>query len=302
MSDDCAMTTLEELAGDGSEAAPARRRVRLPRLRRRDGRAPLTLELALVAWLFYLYDVINNLAPTRLAQARSNASGVLSLERSLHIDIERTLNRWLSAHSVVAFVATYYYFFAHVLVTFAVLAWLWWSNPAMYSRARTQLVLINLIAFAVFWRYPLAPPRMFPALGYQDVVAQSHAVFSWHSGALRQDADQYAAMPSLHIAWASWSALWLWQVTRRRVLRALAIVHPLLTAVVVLATGNHWVLDVLAGATTFVLGVAAQRLLWRLGAARRRAGPVAERSASGIGVGGAATVSERMAQTSSGPT
>ena len=87
-------------------------------------------------------------------------------------------------HSVLAFIATYYYFFAHALVTLAVLAILWWRTPALYRRMRTQLVLINLIAFVVFWRYPLAPPRMLAGLGFQDIVASTHAVISWHSAAL----------------------------------------------------------------------------------------------------------------------
>jgi hypothetical protein len=302
MSDDCAMTMVDEAAGGRTPPAPRSRRLRLPRLRRRDGRAPLVIELAIVAWLFWLYDVINNFAPTRRAFALSNARGMLSFERSLGIDLERSLNRWLSAHSVIAFVATYYYFFVHVLVTFAVLAWLWWSSPRLYARARTQLVLINLIAFVVFWRYPLAPPRMLPGLGYQDVVANSHAVFSWHSGALQQDADQFAAMPSLHIGWATWSALSVWQLTRRRVVRALVVVYPFVTAIVVLATGNHWLLDVLAGAATFALGVALQRLLWRLASRRRPVVPPGERErAAGLGVAGSA-MPERLAQTSSGPT
>jgi hypothetical protein len=275
-----------------------------PRLRRRDGRAPLTLELAVIAWLFWLYDVINNFAPTRAAQAMSNASAVLSVERSLHLDIELTLDRWLSAHEVLAFVASYYYFFAHALVTFAVLALLWWRSPPLYRRMRTQLVIINLIAFAVFWRYPLAPPRMLSTLGYQDVVSQSDGVFSWHSGALRQDADQFAAMPSLHIAWALWSACSLWQLSRHRVVRALAILHPCVTTVVVLATGNHWLLDVAAGAVTFALGVVAGRLLERLPRDWRRRQARPELAGHGIGAppGVPSAMPERIAQTSSGPT
>ena len=305
MSHDSAMTTVEEVAG--APGTPATRSWR-NWLRRRDGRPPLTLELAVVAWLFYLYDVINNLAPTRGALAMANASGMLRLERTLHIDIERSLNRWLSVHDILAFVATYYYFFAHVLVTFAVLAWMWWSRPELYRQARTQLVFINLIAFAVFWRYPLAPPRMLPGLGYQDVVAQSHAVFSWHSGTLEQDADQFAAMPSLHVAWASWSALSVWRGTRRTWIRTLALIHPPLTAVLVLATGNHWVLDVLAGAGTFLLGVALQRLWSRtlrwLRSARGRRLALAERGERTQGIGGVGpnSMPERLAQTSSGPT
>jgi diacylglycerol O-acyltransferase / wax synthase len=238
--------------------------------RRTDGRAPLWIELAVIGWLFWLYDVINDWAPIRQLLADHNAMGVLSLERSLHLDPELALNHWLAAHSVVAVPASYYYFFAHAVVTFALLAWLWWSSPALYARMRTQLVIINLIAFVVFWRYPLAPPRMFPALGYHDVIATSHALLSWHSGVLVHDADQLAAMPSLHVAWAAWCGLALWQLYRRRAVAVLAIAYPLLTAFVVIATGNHYLLDVLAGFATVLAALAVHWALGRALALRQR--------------------------------
>ena len=238
--------------------------------RRTDGRAPLWIELAVIGWLFWLYDVINDWAPIRQLLADRNAMGVLSLERSLHLDPELALNHWLAAHSVVAVPASYYYFFAHAVVTFALLAWLWWSSPALYARMRTQLVIINLIAFVVFWRYPLAPPRMFPALGYHDVIATSHALLSWHSGVLVHDADQLAAMPSLHVAWAAWCGLALWQLYRRRAVAVLAIAYPLLTAFVVIATGNHYLLDVLAGFATVLAALAVHWALGRALALRHR--------------------------------
>jgi len=144
MFDDLTMTTVEGAASDPGTPAARSSRGRLPRLRRRDGRAPLLVEVGVIVWLFWLYDVINNLAPTRIDLADRNARWVLSLERTLHIDIERALNRWLSAHAVLAFIATYWYFFAHVIVTFAVLAWLWWSRPLLYRRMRTPLVFFRL--------------------------------------------------------------------------------------------------------------------------------------------------------------
>jgi len=238
--------------------------------RRADGRAPLWIELAVIGWLFWLYDVINDWAPIRQLLAVRNAMGVLSLEHSLHLDPELALNRWLAAHSAFAVPASYYYFFAHAVVTFALLAWLWWSRPALYMRLRTQLVIINLIAFVVFWRYPLAPPRMFPGLGYHDVIATSHALISWHSSVLAHDADQLGAMPSLHVAWAAWCGLALYQLHRRRAVAVLAIAYPLLTSFVVVATGNHYLLDVLAGFATVLAALALHWTLGRVLALRRR--------------------------------
>ena len=260
---------------DGGKVAGAVRQSLLRRAwgrvgRRVDGRAPLWIELAIVVWLFWLYDVINNLAPIRHALAISNAVGVLHFERSLGLDPELAINRWLGAHTTLASVASYDYFFAHAVVTFTVLVLVWWRVPERYIRLRTLLVIINLIAFAVFWRYPLAPPRLFPGLGYIDVVARAHALVSWHSGVLVHDADQFAAMPSLHVAWAIWSAIGIWQLTRRAVIRALAAAYPILTCFVVLGTGNHYLLDVLAGAGTVGLAFAVQQAFIRLLALRRR--------------------------------
>ena len=267
MLDDASMGILERaVAGRCTPLRLAWRRV----TRRVDGRAPLWIELAVVAWLFWLYDVINNFAPLRQALALRDATGVLSLERLLHLDPELALNRWLAAHGALAFVASSYYFFSHAIVTFALLAWLWWSAPALYRRLRTQLVIINLIAFAVFWRYPLAPPRMFPNLGFVDVVAASHAAVSWQSGALVREANQLAAMPSLHFAWAVWCGIALWQRYRRRAAALLAIVYPLLTAVVVIATANHYLLDVLAGGASVLTALGLQHALEDLLAIRRR--------------------------------
>jgi membrane-associated phospholipid phosphatase len=251
--------------------------------RRRDGRAPLWIELAIVAWLFWLYDVINNLAPIRHALAVANARSLLGFERTLGLDPELTLNRWLAGHATLASFASYYYFFAHALVTFAVLVWLWWWRPNRYVALRTALVIINLLAFVVFWRYPLAPPRSFPALGYIDVIAGSHALVSWHSGVLVRDADQFAAMPSLHVAWALWSATAVWQCTRRVAIRALAALYPVLTSLVVLATGNHYLLDVLAGAATAALAFATQYAFRQLAAlVRRRRSAPRERAAESV--------------------
>jgi diacylglycerol O-acyltransferase / wax synthase len=265
--DDCAMGIVEGVIGE--RRAPLRR-AWLRVGRRADGRAPLWIELAVIGWLFWLYDVINDWAPIRQLLAVRNAMGVLSLEHSLHLDPELTLNHWLAAHSVFAAPAAYYYFFAHAVVTFALLAWLWWSRPALYVRLRTQLVIINLIAFVVFWRYPLAPPRMFPALGYRDVIASSHALVSWHSAVLVHDADQLAAMPSLHVAWAAWCGLAIWQLHRRRAVAVLAIAYPLLTSFVVIATGNHYLLDVFAGFASVLLALALHWALERALAVRQR--------------------------------
>ncbi len=211
------------------------------------------VELLAIGWLLFLYDAITNLAPLRLPIALGNARGILHVERVLHIDPELSLDRWLASHHTLAAVLANYYDNAHFVVTLGVLGWLWWRRPDLYRPLRNSLVLVNVIAFVVFWRFPVAPPRMLD--GFTDVVASTHAFGSWHTGALASAANQLAAMPSLHMAWAAWCTLALWRASRRRLVRVLAAVYPLITALAVLATGNHFVLDIVGGLMALALSV-----------------------------------------------
>ena len=88
---------------------------------------------------------------------------------------------------------------------------------------------------------------------YPDVVASTHAFGSWHSGTLATAANQLAAMPSLHIAWAAWSAFAVWQVFRHRRGTVAVWAYPAVTSVAVMSTANHFLLDVVAGVVTLIL-------------------------------------------------
>jgi hypothetical protein len=229
-------------------------------------------ELLAVVWLAFLYDVVTGLAPTREALALAHGRSILSLERSLGIDPELALNRWLSAHHTLGAISSYYYDVAHFAATLVLLGWLWLRRADIYRPLRSTLVLINVLGLLVFWLCPVAPPRMLLASGFSDVVAASHTLGSWHSGALAREADQFGAMPSLHLAWAAWCGLAIWRMSARwqqlerrwgrarRWARALALIYPALTALAVLATGNHYLLDVLAGVATCALAVGLVRL------------------------------------------
>jgi hypothetical protein len=225
-------------------------------------RARWWVEALVVVWLCWIYDATANLAPLRLHLALAHAEGVLSLERSVHIDPELSLDRWLAGHRTLGLLVSDYYDNAHFIVTLGLLGWLWWRRADIYRPLRNSLVLVNLLAFIVFWRYPVAPPRMLS--GFTDVVASTHAFGSWHSGALASHANELAAMPSLHIAWAAWCVLAVWRMTEWSWLRALAILHCCLTATAVISTGNHFVLDIAGGLAILVLAAllvaAAERL------------------------------------------
>jgi membrane-associated phospholipid phosphatase len=216
------------------------------------------VELLVVAWLAWVYDTVNDLAPLREKLALAHGREILGFERSLHIAPELALNRWLVAHQTLGTLLSYYYDNAHFIVTFGLLCWLWWKRADLYRPLRSTLVAINVIGLIVFWLYPVAPPRMLD--GFTDVIASSHTLGSWHTGSLAADANQFAAMPSLHIAWAAWCGLVLWRLSPRRWVRTLALLYPSLTAFAVIATGNHYVLDLLGGLMTFAVALLLVRV------------------------------------------
>jgi len=228
------------------------------------------VEALVVIWLLWVYDAINNLAALRVQQALSNARSILHLEQTLGIDPERSLDVWMAHHQTVGLIVSDYYDNAHFIVTLGLLAWLWWKRPDVYRPMRNALVLVNVIGFVVFWRFPVAPPRMLA--GFTDVVAATGAIGSWHTGALASQANEYAAMPSLHMGWAVWCTVAVWRITSRTWLRVLAVIYPFLTAFAVLSTGNHFVLDVLGGLAAIAAALALSSLPARAGS-RARAAP-----------------------------
>lgn len=240
------------------------------------------VELLAIAWLLFLYDAVNNLAPLRLATALGNARGILHLERLLHIDPELSLDRWLAGHHTLSVALANYYDNAHFVVTLGILGWLWWKRADLYRPLRNTLVLVNVLGFVVFWLFPVAPPRMLD--GFTDVVASTHAFGSWHTGALASAANQLAAMPSLHMAWAGWCTVSLWRISARRSIRVAAVLYPCLTAFAVLSTGNHFVLDIVGGLLVLALALllvgSPERLAGKLSLTRTREAWRVRRSAA----------------------
>jgi PAP2 superfamily len=236
----------------------------------------LAVDLLIVAWLIWLFDAINNLAPVRQQLAERDGNRVLDLERSLHLDPEHALDTWLARHNELSQLVVFWYENVHIVVTLTVYVVLWWRRADLLAVMRWVLVIVNVVALAVFWSFPVAPARMLGA-GYVDLVARVHDLPVWQYGATALDSNQLCSLPSLHIAWATWCSIAVWHMTTRRWLRALAVVYPFITAFAVMATGNHYLVDALSGAA---LTGAAFYLLTRT-PVRARLGWMAATSAVG---------------------
>jgi hypothetical protein len=234
-----------------TERAPRRSLVRR--------RWPWWVEGLLAIAGYEVYGAIQGATDGERAAAVRHGWSIIHLEQHLHLWVEPTLNRWLSPHHLLAISSDYYYELTHAFVTAGVLVWLWRRHPEVYARWRNILLGLSLAALAVFWAYPVAPPRL-TAPVMTDVLVKYDALGAAH--APKGLIDLYAALPSLHVAWAVWCGLAVVAVGRTR-RRWLALAYPALTTLVVLTTANHYVLDALAGAGLALAAVTLSRLLRR---------------------------------------
>jgi hypothetical protein len=199
--------------------------------------------------LFVVYQASRLLGGQDAEAALEHARQMLALQGWLGLPTEQVVQDLVLAVQPFVLAANSYYVAAHLPLMGGTLLWLLLRRPAVYRRTRAALVSSTGLALAVYLLVPVAPPRMLP--GFVDTAAL-HGPSVYGDPGSAGLANQYAALPSLHVGWAVLVALacvaagssrwrWLW------------IAHPALTVVVVVATANHFWLDAVTGAL-LVLG------------------------------------------------
>jgi hypothetical protein len=214
--------------------------------------------LLLVVGFAWAYDEVRSLHGNVVAVGLRHGRAVLHADRALHLAWTDSLNHWLGHHDAVADLLAGYYVVMHLGVTSLVLLLLYLQGPK-YRYHRDVLLFLSIIGLVVYWLYPTAPPRLLGAHVHDTVAAVLPFAYSVET----KSANVYAAIPSLHLAWAAWSAVAIWAMTTRWWWRTLAVLHPLVTAVTVLATGNHYSVDVLSGVALTAVGYAVWPLAVR---------------------------------------
>ena len=219
---------------------------------------PGVREVFLLAALWIGYSASRMLADHDLGGARGRATDVLDVERLLHLDLEAGLNSALSAVPSIAVPMSFWYASLHYLVTPAVLVFIFWKHRSDYRRARNGLVIGSAIGLAAYVLIPTAPPRLMGG-GYVDTLAQ-YASYGWWSGHASAPAglggltNELAATPSLHVGWTVWVAWAMWRYVKRTG-HVLSVLYVAGTTLVVVATGNHWLLDAVMGALVVAIGI-----------------------------------------------
>ena len=214
-------------------------------------------EVAYAAAFYVIYSLIRNgqgSAAVSEGHALRNALRVVRLEEALGIYHERAVQAAFLGWWAFVELWNFFYASAHFVVTVWALVFLFRRFPDRYRRWRNVLAATTALALVGFAAFPLMPPRLLPPqYGFVDTLRRFGSPWSFESGPVSRVSNQFAAMPSLHMAWALWSSCVLFPALRRTSARALAVAYPAMTLFAIVVTGNHFVLDAVGGAA--VLGV-----------------------------------------------
>jgi hypothetical protein len=222
-------------------------------------RARWVLDAVVLVLLYEAYSLIQGLVPAHHVVAEANAGRLLHIEQGLHLDPELALNHFVASHGWLAQACNYWYASLHFSVTIAVAVWLLSRHRSEARQLMAPLYAATGLALVGFWLMPLAPPRLLTGGPFEDTVVHFHTWGGWGSSPVDAVANQYAALPSLHMAWSLWCAVAVTRCATSGLTRRLVWLYPAGTLFVILATGNHWLLDAVAGGLILGLGFAISR-------------------------------------------
>jgi PAP2 superfamily len=224
------------------------------------------LEIVMCLLFYLVYSAVRNTNKSHPSEAFRNARTIIDMEHAIGIFHEATLQRWALHVKPLIITCNYYYGALHFLVTIGVAIVLFrkWSDE--YPRWRNTLGISTALALIGFVSFPLMPPRLLPShYGFVDTLDKYPTIWSFDSGAVSRISNQFAAMPSVHCAWALWCACVLVPQLRHPVARAAAAMYPVLTVVVIVLTANHYFLDAVGGFAILGVGYLLAQLTTRAG-------------------------------------
>jgi hypothetical protein len=240
------------------------------------------LRQVLLFGLAYLaYRLVRGLVEGRAGAAFQHARDLISLERTLHFFVEPSVQAWASSSHFLMDAASWLYVNAQTSVTVCALVYLYLCHNRSFYFVRNMFMIGMLIALVGYVVFPTAPPRFMPEWGFIDSVSDFTGVHVSHaSSSMSALLNPYAAVPSMHVAFALMIGWPLAKLARHRLVKVLWFVYPFLMAFVIVATANHFIFDALLGALTAGLSAYGARWLararpavWRFSIDRGAGGP-----------------------------
>ncbi|HWB70203.1 MAG TPA: phosphatase PAP2 family protein [Solirubrobacterales bacterium] len=220
-------------------------------------------QLGILVGVDLAYELVRGIADSQRSDAIAHGQQVIDFERSTHTFFEPSLQAFfLPAHWLID-VANQIYLNAQFSIALAFLVWLYLFRNESYYFVRNMFVVAMGLALIGYTFYPTAPPRMFPEHGFVDTIVDFSNVN--HDSALAKIfINPYAAVPSMHCAFALMIGGTGVMVCRSRFARAFWAAWPLIVSWVTIVTANHyWVDAVLGWGVAVTSAFVAARLLAR---------------------------------------
>ncbi len=209
------------------------------------------IEFALILFVTLAYFLTRGLVRGRESDAVAYANNVVNIERALHLAPERAIQQVTLHHEWLLQFANNFYLYGHLPVLIAVAVWLYWWRPWAYPWFRNAFLISALLGLSIYVLLPVAPPRFMP--GFVDTMALYG--FNVDGSAAGPLYNPYAAMPSLHVGWSLLAGIAMIAAARSWWLKAAGIALPVLMSFAVIMTGNHYLLDVVAGAAVVLVSL-----------------------------------------------
>jgi hypothetical protein len=212
-------------------------------------------QVLLFAAAYYGYRLVRGAVddPLGATAAFKNARELISVEQSLGIFVEPSVQAWAASRPVIIDFASWMYINAQVTVTVGALVYLYLRHNASFYFVRNMFAVAMGLALIGYIVLPTAPPRFFPEWGFFDSVSDMVGV-SHDSVAVNALFNPYAAIPSMHVAFALMISVPIARLAKHRVTRVIWSLYPVLVTFVIVATANHFITDAVLGALTAALG------------------------------------------------
>ena len=202
--------------------------------------------------LAYLgYRLVRGVVEGNANEAFAHARDLISLERGMHLFVEPSIQTWASGSHLVMVVSSWIYVNAQTSVTIAALLYLYLKHNKSFYFVRNMFMIAMGIALIGYVVFPTAPPRFMPEWGFVDSVADfTHVSINAHSSSINAITNLYAAVPSMHVAFALMIGWTLARLVRSPLARVAWTAYPFMMAFVIIVTANHFIFDALLGALT----------------------------------------------------
>jgi membrane-associated phospholipid phosphatase len=218
-------------------------------------------QVLLFGGAYLLYQLVRGLVNGNdAARATWNATRIIDLERRLHLFVEPSVQAWTLHRPWLMDMAGWTYLDAHGAVTFGALTFVYLRRNESFAFMRNMFVLAMGIALVGYAVYPTAPPRLMPQWGFTDPIRLLTGIDA-ERGPGSILLNPYAAIPSMHVCFALLTAGSMSPLARRRAIRVLWWLYPPVISLVVLATGNHYLIDIALGALTAAAAALLARAL-----------------------------------------